>query len=147
MYWILGGSFPSYTTSRHATCRFWLHGELERARVALCLHASFMLAYIVYRLVKTESPFSKSFFLIMGKSFWVEESVVSRTCDDNFCFIEASYLGEVHFAEKSTWIGPGVPKLSCSNRKIFKTIENKRKCIPFSGCVSRSMLLTSDWLR
>ncbi len=52
---------------------------------------------------------------------------------------------EVHFAEHPTWIGPVV-----QSYEQFKTPRNSRrqkKSITFSGCISQSMHLTSDWFR
>ncbi len=56
------------------------------------------------------------------------ESVGSRTCYI-FGFLfdwSPQSLGEVHFAENPTWIGPVVWFQSYSNWKILKTTENKR---------------------
>ncbi len=56
-----------------------------------------------------------------------------------------SSLGEVHFDENLTWIGPVVP-----NVWQMKDSQHSRKqkiYISFSGCISQSMLSTSDWLR
>ena len=57
-------------------------------------------------------------------------------------------FGEVHFVYNPTWIRP--PRASSSkvmsNGRVLKTIENKRNPFLFSGCISQSMLPTSDWI-
>ena len=63
------------------------------------------------------------------------ESVGSRACDIfSFLFDWSPHLGEVHFAENPTWIGPVVPML-----KQLKDSQNKKKCIPYSSCILQSI--------
>ena len=70
---------------------------------------------------------------------YLGESVRSQTCDFfSFLYWLKSSLGEVHFDENPTWIGPVVPKL-----KQSKDSQNKTKeFTPFSGYISQSMLPT-----
>ncbi len=57
-------------------------------------------------------------------------------------------FGEVDLAENPTWIEPVFPKLwtiEGFSKQMF--IRKQKKFIPFSGHISQSMLLTSDWFR
>ncbi len=56
-----------------------------------------------------------------------------------------SSLREVHFAEKPHLNQTSGSKVKAIYWKILK-IEKQKKCIPFSGFISQSMLPTSDWL-
>ena len=58
-----------------------------------------------------------------------------------FYFLNCSF-GEVHF-ENPTWIRQVIPKLWAIERS--QNCRKQKKLISFSGCISQSMLLTSNW--
>ncbi len=64
-------------------------------------------------------------------------------CHVQFSILLKSSLGDLHFAENPSWIGPVVPRL-----RAFEDSQNNRKqykCISSSGYISQSILPTSNW--